>query len=134
MSTIHRDADTFVALHTRLFDQITTTQARQLDELVRRSMVICFDVHDPDVQMWVDGPQSPVRTSFIPDATTATLTAHLSGDSLHRLLLGTLPQGWALTSRRLTVTGSKLEAMPLESLLQANQAVYPALADDVLGG
>ncbi|MDH3706808.1 MAG: SCP2 sterol-binding domain-containing protein [Acidimicrobiia bacterium] len=134
MSSVYGDADTFIGLFTRLFDDITTSQADQLDDLVKRKMVICFDVHDPEVQMWVDGRHSPVRTSFGAESTKATLTAMLSGDALHELLLGTLPLGRALTSGRLKVKGSKLKAMRLESLLHACQAAYPELADEMLDG
>lgn len=133
MSSIYGDADTFVALYTRLFDDITTSQADRLRELTKRHMVICFDVHDPEVEMWVDGSHDPVHTSFGATSAKATLTASLSGDALHELLLGALPLGKALTSGRLKVKGSKLKAMRLESLLHACQAAYPELADEMLG-
>ena len=105
--------------HRRPLEQ-ETAEGERLAALVKRKMVICFDVHDPDVEMWVDGRHDPVQTSFGPNDQKATLTARLSGDSLHELLLGTLPLGRALTSGRLKVKGSKLKAMRLEDLLHGH--------------
>jgi putative sterol carrier protein len=52
---------------------------------------------------------------------------------MHELLLGTLPLGKALLFRKLKVSGSKSQAMKLESLLHACQSVYPDIAADRLG-
>ena len=59
----------------------------------------------------------------------ATLTADLSADSMHELLLGTLPLGRAMLFRKLKVSGSKSRALGLEPLLHACQAVYPGIVD-----
>lgn len=130
---IYPDADRFESLFGRLFTSIAEDEPERLQALVDQQMVICFDVTDPDVTMWVDGRAAPVRTSFGPSEVTATLTARLSGDTLHALLLGTLPLGRALFRRKLKVGGSKRAAMKLEDLLHACQATYPALADELLG-
>ena len=89
--------------------------------------------HKPEAELWVDGRTKPVRTSFGSQPLDASLTARLSGDTLHKLLLGTLPLGRALLFRKLKVEGSRTAAMKLESLLHACQAVYPGLADEMLG-
>ncbi len=68
-----------------------------------------------------------------PSSVDATLTAKLSADSMHQLLLGTLPLGKALLFRKLKVSGSKSKAMGLEPLLHACQAVYPDIAAEALG-
>ncbi len=92
-------------------------------------MVINFCLHDPAADIWVDGRARPVVTTFEPIDVDATLTATLSADSMHELLLGTLPLGKALVFRKLKVSGSKSRALKLESLLHACQAVYPDIAD-----
>ena len=104
-----------------------------MDELVDHAMVIRFRVREPDVELWVDGRAKPVQTSFgtKPDL-DATLTADLTANSMHELLLGTLPLGKAMLFRKLKVQGSKSKAMKLEGLLHTMQAVYPALADEML--
>ena len=102
-----------------------------MDELVRLGMVINFRLTDPEADIWVDGRTRPVDTTFAPIGTDPTLTARLSADAMHDLLLGTLPLGKALLFRKLRVSGSKSKAMQLEPLLHACQAVYPRLASDL---
>ena len=133
MSQVYADADQFEALFTRLFASIEESDPDGMDPLIQRQMIVRFEVRDPDVQMWVDGRTKPIETSFGPTDLTATLTAKLTGDTLHELLLGSLPLGKALWRRRLKVKGSKSKAMKLESLLHACQAAYPDLAQEMLG-
>ena len=104
-----------------------------MNELVELQMVINFQLHDPGADIWVDGRARPVDTTFAPIGVDATLTARLSADSMHKLLLGTLPLGRALLFRNLKVSGSKSKAMQLEPLLHACQSVYPDIAADALG-
>jgi len=130
MSQIYTDADQFESLFTRLFDEIA--DADGMDTLVEQQMVIRFQLREPDVELWVDGRSRPVMTSFEPIDLEPSLTAELTTNSMHELLLGTLPLGRALMFRKLKVGGSKSQAMKLESLLHAMQAVYPDLADEML--
>ena len=133
MGKIYRDAEQFENLFRRLFNQIGNEDADLMAPLIQSRMIVCFKIHDPDVQMWVDGRSAPVETSFGASGLEATLTARVSGDDFHEILLGTLPLGRALWQRKLKVTGSKLKAKKLESLLHACQADYPDLADELLG-
>ncbi len=113
-----------------MFDQINIDDPDGMDELVEQEMVIRFRLRKPDVELWIDGRSKPVQTSFGAQDLDATLTADLSGNSMHELLLGTLPLGRAILFRKLKVQGSKSKAMKLESLLHAMQAIYPDLADE----
>lgn len=133
MSQVFNDAREFEDLFTQMFDQIAMDDPDGMDPLVDQQMVIHFRLKEPKVDLWVDGRDKPVQTSFGPQPLKASLTASLSGNSMHELLLGTLPLGKALLFRKLKVDGSKSAAMKLESLLHACQKVYPALADRILG-
>ena len=134
MTQIYDDAAQFEELFSRLFAQIEDEDPDGMDPLVASRMIICFVVREPEIEMWVDGRTKPVQTSFGPSDLEATLTARLTGDTLHELLLGTLPLGRALWRRRLKVKGPKSKATKLESLLHACQSAYPALAEDMLDG
>ena len=109
----------FEALFTRMFDRIGSDDPDGMDEL-----------REPDVELWVDGRSKPVQTSFGVQDLDATLTADLTANAMHDLLLGTLPLGQAILFRKLKVQGSKSKAMKLENLLHAMQAVYPDLVDE----
>ncbi len=133
MPATYADAAQFEALFSRLFAEIGDSAADQMKPLVESRMVIRFLVSKPSVEMWVDGREAPVRTEFGPTDLEATLTAKLSANNLHKLLLGTLPLGRALLFRKLKVDGSKSKAMKLEDLLHALQARYPDMAEEMLG-
>jgi putative sterol carrier protein len=130
MSQIYASAAQFEALFTHMFDQINIDDPDGMDELVEQEMVIRFRLRKPDVELWIDGRAKPVQTSFGAQELDATLTADLTADSMHELLMGTLPLGSAILFRKLKVHGSKSKAMKLESLLHAMQAVYPGLVDE----
>ena len=131
MSRFYDDADQLIGVYGTMFDRVADDPS--IDDLVDLAMVVNFRLNDPAADIWVDGRSRPVVTTFEPIDADATLTAALSADSMHELLLGTLPLGRALLFRKLKVSGSKSQAMKLESLLHACQSVYPEIAAERLG-
>jgi putative sterol carrier protein len=132
MGRIYADAEQLEQVYSAMFESVA--EDASMRTMVDSQMVINFRLHDPDADIWVDGRSSPVVTTFEPiEDVRATLTATLSADSMHELLLGTLPLGRALLFRKLKVSGSKTKAMGLEPLLHACQAVYPDIAAEQLG-
>jgi putative sterol carrier protein len=123
----YSDAEHLQAVFSEMFDDVADDDA--MDGLVAQQMVINFRLHDPSIDIWVDGRTRPVATTFEPIGVDATLTADLSADSMHELLLGTLPLGRAMLFHKLKVSGSRSRALRLEPLLHACQAVYPGIAD-----
>ena len=132
MARTYPDAAVLRAVYARMFAAIADDAS--LDTLVDLEMVVNFRLRNPDADIWVDGRSRPVGTTFAPIGVDATLTARLSADSMHRLLLGTLPLGKAVLFRKLTVSGARSQAMQLEPLLHACQAVYPGIAATTLSG
>ena len=130
MSQIFADAADFESMFTRMFERIGTDDPDGMDGLVEQKMVIRFRLRHPDVDLWIDGRTKPVQTSFGAQELDATLTADLTANDMHELLLGTLRLGRAILFRKVKVKGSQSKAMKLESLLHAMQAVYPRLVDD----
>ena len=123
----YADAEQLRTVFSEMFDDVADDDG--MDGLVAQQMVINFRLHDPSIGIWVDGRTRPVVTAFEPVGVDATLTADLSADSMHELLLGTLPLGKALLFRKLKVSGSRSGALRLEPLLHACQAVYPGIVD-----
>ena len=130
MGRVYADADELRSVYSTMFDRVADDDS--MDTLVAQQMVINFRLDDPSADIWVDGRTRPVVTTFEPIGVDATLTATLSADSMHELLLGTLPLGKALLFRKLKVSGSKSRALKLEPLLHACQAVYPDIAAEQL--
>ncbi len=128
MGRIYATAEQFESVFTEMFERIESDDPDGMDPLVEQQMVIRFRFRRPDVELWIDGRSKPVHARFGEQALDADLTADLTSDTMHQLLLGTLPLGRALLFRKLRVRGSKSKALQLESLLHACQAVYPQLA------
>jgi alkyl sulfatase BDS1-like metallo-beta-lactamase superfamily hydrolase len=133
MPSVYENEQQFEEVFVELLERVCARGGRDLDDVVKRKTVVRFRVTDPDVEMLVDGRVAPLSVSFGPSGTKATLTIDLSADSLHEVLLGTLPLGKAMSSGRLKVKGSMLKAMRLQGLFHAFQADYPALAAERLG-
>jgi putative sterol carrier protein len=133
MNQVYDSSADFEALFARLFADIEESDPSGMDPLTKKRMIIRFQVSEPDADMWVDGRTKPVNVTFGTLDAKATLTAVLTGDTLHELLLGTLPLGKAVSGKRLKVKGSMFKARRLESLLHACQAAYPSLAEEMLG-
>jgi len=132
MGRHYADADQLESVYSAMFDAVADDDS--MSTMVDAQMVVNFRLSDPDADIWVDGRSRPVVTTFEPiDGVKATLTARLSADSMHELLLGSLPLGKALLFRKLKVSGSKSKAMALEPLLHACQAVYPDIVADAQG-
>lgn len=127
MTRVYADTETLREVYSAMFAAVADDDS--MDALVDRQMVINFRLHDPSADIWVDGRSRPVVTTFEPIDADATLTAKLSANSMHELLLGTLPLGKAMLFRKLKVAGSKSKALALEPLLHACQTVYPDIAD-----
>jgi putative sterol carrier protein len=125
MGRTFQDAEQFESLFVQMFDDIADHEG--MATLVEQRMLIRFRLRDPDVDLWIDGRAAPVTTSFSALDAGPTLVAELSTDSMHELLLGSLPLGRALLFRKLKVQGSRSKAMRLEPLLHAMQSVYPDL-------
>ncbi len=125
MGRTFQDADQFQSLFVQMFDDIADDEG--MATLVEQQMVIRFRLRDPDVDLWIDGRAAPVAATFSALDAEPTLVAELSTDSMHELLLGSLPLGRALLFRKLKVQGSRSKAMRLEPLLHAMQSVYPDL-------
>jgi putative sterol carrier protein len=132
MGRIYVNVDQLYEVYSTMFAEIADDDS--IDGLVRQQMVINFRLKDPGADIWVDGRSRPVATAFEPIGASASLTAKLSADSMHRLLLGTLPLGQAVLFRKLKVSGAKSKALQLEPLLHACQAVYPRIAEQRLSG
>lgn len=98
MSQVHASEAQLEALFTRMFDRIGTDGPDGMDALIEQALVIRFRLRQPDVELWIDGRSKPVQTSFGAQQLHATLTADLTANAMHELLLGPLPLGPAMRS------------------------------------
>jgi putative sterol carrier protein len=133
MPPVYESDEQLEEVFVELLERVCARGGRDLDDVVKRKTVVRFRLSEPAVEMLVDGRSAPISVAFGPSEVKATLTIDLTADSLHEVLLGTLPLGKAVSSGRLKVKGSMLKAMRLQGLFHAFQADYPALAAERLG-
>jgi putative sterol carrier protein len=133
MAAIYADANQARTVYTRLFNDVAKGDPKDMESFIKSGMVVKFQMTDPKLDMWVDGRSTPVATMFGEQALKPNLTLTMTGETLHEILLGSLPLGKAMSSRKLKVGGSMFKAMRLESLLHAYQAYYPGIAEAMLG-
>ena len=127
MSTIYADAEEFGTIFSQLLEEIQTADPRGLKSITDSRMVVLFKVTEPDVDVWIDGRSTPVAVSYGEQNLKPTLTGSMTGVTLHEILLGTLPLGKAVSSKRLKVKGSIFKAFKLQDLFHQCQARYPQL-------
>ena len=132
MEPVYKNAAQVQELYIRLFEGVQAADPHGMDSITKSKMVIRFRLKEPRVDMWVDGRSNPVQAHFGPQRIKASITASMAANTLHELLLGTLPLGQAIKKKRLSVKGSLFKLIKLEDLLHQCQARYPALAEEML--
>ena len=130
---VYSSAEQVREVYTTLFKTVNEKDPDGMDSLVKSKMVIEFRMTDPTISMWVDGRTKPVQALFADPGVKPTLAVEMTGDTLHEMLLGTLPLGKAVSGGKLKVDGSIFKAFKLEDLFHTCQAQYPQLAKQMLG-
>jgi len=133
MAEVYANAMQAQAAYARLFEKVEQGDPKSMESFIKSGMVVKFEMTEPQIDMWVDGRRTPVATMFGHQDLKPNLALTMTGETLHEILLGSLPLGKAISSRRLKVKGSMFKAMRLEGLLHAYQAYYPAIAKEMLG-
>ena len=80
---------------------------------------------EPEGEIALDGRQPPLKSSFGPSTLRPELDIQMSADTLHRILLGELPLGKALSGGLLKVKGPILKTLPLAELFHQGRRYYP---------
>ena len=128
---IYQNAGQLNDIFVRMFNQINQEEPHALDKVAKSHMVIKFQVTEPAIDLWVDGRSKPVEASSGDLDVKPTLTVICNGESLHELLLGTLPISKGISSKRLKVNGSLFKAIRLEDLLHHCQSRYPSYVEEL---
>jgi hypothetical protein len=108
-----------------LFTRISQNDPRAADGILRGRMIIRLRTSEPEGEIVLDGRQPPLQFSFGPTAVRPELDIQLPADTLHRILLGEMPLGRALSSGLLKVKGPIFKTLPLADLFRQGQRFYP---------
>jgi putative sterol carrier protein len=110
-----------------LFDRIQTEYPSAARAFAGSRLVVRLKTSEPEAEIFVNGRQNPLKTSFGPSADRADLDIELTADTLHLILMGDLPLGKALGSGSLRVRGPVFRALSLAELFQRGQSIYPEI-------
>jgi hypothetical protein len=114
-----------------LFACIHESDPHAADGILKARMVIRMRTSDPEGEIVLDGRQSPLKSSFGPSALRPELDIQMAADTLHRILLGELPLGKALSGGLLKVKGPILKTFPLADLFHQGQRYYPDVLSEL---
>jgi hypothetical protein len=121
----YHDTEQLYAATQALFARIGQSNSHAADGILKARMVIRLRTSAPEGEIALDGRQPPLKSSFGPSVLRPELDIHLSADTLHRILLGELPLGKALSGGLLKVKGPILKTLPLADLFHQGQRYYP---------
>ena len=108
-----------------LFARIGENDPHAADGILKARLVICLRTSEPKGEIALDGRLAPLKASFGPSALRPELDIQMSADTLHRILLGQLALGKALSGGLLKVKGPILKTLPLAELFHQGQRFYP---------
>ena len=121
----YHDTEQLYAATQALFARISQNNPHAADGILKARMVIRMRTSEPEGEIALDGRQASLKSSFGPSALRPELDIQMSADTLHRILLGQLALGKALSGGLLKVKGSILKTLPLAELFHQGQRYYP---------
>jgi len=121
----YHDTKQLYAVLQTLFARIGQNSPHAADGILRARLVIRLRTSEPEGEIALDGRQPPLKSHFGPAAVRPELDIQMSVDTLHRILLGELQLGKALSGGLLKVKGPILKTLPLAELFQQGRRYYP---------
>jgi hypothetical protein len=121
----YHDTEQLYAVLQALFARIGRNSPHASDGILKARLVIRLRTREPEGEIALDGRQPPLKSSFGPTALRPELDIQMSADTLHRILLGELQLGKALSGGLLKVKGPILTTLPLAELFHQGRRYYP---------
>jgi hypothetical protein len=121
----YSDTEQLYAATRALFARISQNGSHAADGILKARLVIRLRTSDPEGEIALDGRQPPLKSGFGPSTLRPELDIQMSADTLHRILLGELALGKALSGGLLKVKGPILKTLPLADLFHQGQRYYP---------
>ena len=121
----YHDTEQLYAATRALFARIGQNSPHAADGILKARLVIRLRTSEPEGEIALDGRQPPLKSHFGPAAVRPELDIQMSVDTLHRILLGELQLGKALSGGLLKVKGPIFKTLPLAELFQQGRRYYP---------
>jgi hypothetical protein len=126
----YTDPEQFYAVMETLFKRLRGESPNPVEALVASRMVLRFRLSDPPAAITINGRRKPVGITYGNTRVRSDLTADLSADALHRILLGERSLKSALAERELKVRGPVWKTMTMGEILRQMRVHYPQVLRD----
>jgi len=127
----YSDTEQLYSATRALFARIGQSDSHAADGILKARLVIRLRTRDPEGEIVLDGRRPPLISSFGPSTLRPELEIQIAADTLHRILLGALPLGKALSAGLLKVKGPILKTLPLADLFHQGQRYYPEVLKEL---
>jgi hypothetical protein len=107
-----------------LFNQIGQ-DPQAAKSLTDSRLIIRLRISAPALDVVINGRTNPPKVTYGNTTLRPDLDISVSADSLHQVMLGTLPLGKAVSSGALKVNGSILKSFVLADIFHSGQRFYP---------
>jgi hypothetical protein len=112
-----------------LFSRVAQ-DSEAVQSLVSSKLIIRLVINTPALEITINGRFNPPRVSYEHTTLNADLEIGASADTLHEILLGTLPLSQAWQGGKLTTKGSILKSFVLVDIFHAGQNYYPKVLEE----
>ena len=121
----YQNTEQLYAATRALFARLNEKDPHAADGVLKTRLIIRLRTSEPEGEITLDGRQPPLKSHFGHSTLHPDLDVHMSADTLHRILLGELPLGKALSGGLLKVKGPILKTLPLADLFHQGRRYYP---------
>lgn len=126
--TIFTDEAQFIGVMQALFTRMEAEDPQAADGLLKKKLCILLRCSAPMAVMMFDGRKRPLSITYTANGIKPDLDVEITGDALHRILLGELRLSKAIGSKQLKPNGPVWKVTPLVDLFHQAQKIYPDVA------
>ena len=124
---IYQSSEQFYTCARALFEQLQVAYPEAAQAVQQANLMIRFQCTKPEVVLFINGRRDPVAIKYGPVRLRPELDVHMTTDTLHRILLGELSLGKALSSKAIRVKGPIWKTLSLATLFEQSQQLYPQI-------
>lgn len=122
------DAEALYASLRAVFEHLERAEPQAYQTLVASRLALRLKCSAPPAEVWLDGRQpGRVQTAFGPSRLRPDLDIELTADTLHQILMDTLPMKKAMGSGLVKVRGPAWKLAALWEVIRASRSIYPTV-------
>lgn len=121
----YSQADQIYTCIQAILTRIQQEAPAEIEAIIASKLIVRLRCTEPDAQITLNGRRHSLQATYGRTPLRPHLDVELTGDTLHRILLGELSLKKALSSKLMKVRGPIWKAFALAGFFQKGQAFYP---------